>query len=199
MSKYQHFAKEIRAGDPSLTNAELSTAVKERIALEDPAPTPHELHGLPDPTGIAVDGTARNRAVGIIDHGAPNLMIQYVRQCKPKIAAVLIDVNDGKVAHKITRGAPIGVLVAFKDSSGSIRFGYSKYNFAKGDDGVQLEKLVFTKKDAINTAVLRALTDTVNRNSIPYKVAVDLPAFLSRIAKYFGGNPVNIVGTVGSA
>ena len=194
MSKYQHFAKEIKAKDPSITNAELGAAVKARIALEDPAPTPYETHGLPDPTGINITDTIRDKAADIINQGAPNLMIQYVRRCKPKVAAVLIDVNDGKVAHKIMRGAPIGVLVAFKDNH-EILIGYSKYNFATDDADVRLEKLLFNKRDAINTAILRALTDTINKSSIPYKVAVDLPAFMSRIAKYFGGKPTNMAGT----
>jgi len=198
MSKFAYMAEEIRAVSEGITNAALGAAVKARIAKEHPAPTPYELHGLPDPSGIVIDDATRNKAFEIIDRGAPNLMIQYVRRNAPVVDKVIVDTGTGKITKKIMRGAPIGVLVAFKDE-GKTLIGYSKYNFAKDDLDVQLEKLVFTKKNAINTAVLRALIDTVDVADIPFKVSVDLPAFMTRIEKYFGEKPDNMTNTVGFA
>jgi len=198
MSKYAHFADEIRAISEGITNAELGAAVKARIAKEHPAPTPYEIHGLPDPSGIVVNLATRLKADAIVKGGAPNLMIQYVRRNAPVVDKVIVDTGTGKTTKKIIRGAPIGVLVAFKDE-GKTLIGYSKYNFAKDDQDVQLEKLVFTKKDAINTAVLRALIDTMDVADMPFKVSVDLPAFMTRIEKYFGEKPDNMTSTVGFA
>lgn len=200
MSKYAHFANEIRVANAGITNAALGAAVKVRIAKEDPAPTPYELHGLPDPTDIIISGGDRKKAATIIHDGAPNLMIQYVRGTAPVVKEVTVDVSSGETTKKIRRGAPIGVLVAFKDGE-KVLIGWSKYNFAKDDQDIQLEKLVFTKKDAINTAVLRALTDAdeINAENVPFKIAVALPAFLTRVGKYFNAAPSNVTNTVGFA
>jgi hypothetical protein len=198
MSKFAHIAEEIRAISEGISNAELGAAVKAQIAKEHPAPTPYEVHGLPDPTDIVISDEDRNKAFEIIDRGAPNLLIEYVRRNPPTIAKVTIDVASGETTKKIMRGEPIGVLVAFKDD-GDVFIGYSKYNFAKNDAGVQMEKLVFTKKDALNTAILRALTDDIDTDSVPFKVAAVFPAFLERAKKYFGVIPTNVINTVGFA
>jgi len=202
MSKYQHFADEIKAADETLSNAALGAAVKVRIAKEDPAPTPYAIHGLPDPTGInLIEPMTRNIAANIIEAGAPGLMIQYIRNATTTVTKITKTGSKTDSSEKILRGAPIGVMVAFMYND-NLLIGYSKYNQAtvKNKDGdavlvkgkpEQIEKLVFTKRDAINTAVLRALTDTVNMASVPFKIAVALPAFLVRTEKYFKNVAVN--------
>lgn len=207
MSKYAHLASLIKAAQPGVSNAELGAAVKLLIAEKYPAPTPYDLHGLPDPNGIDVTDEVRDRAANIIEAGAPGLMIQYIREAATNITTISKSGSKTNVKEKMLRGAPIGVMVAFMNNDDLI-IGYSKYNQATekiNDPGspahgktvmvkgkpVQIEKLVFTKRDAINTAVLRALTDTVNMAGAPFKIAEALPAFLARTEKYFKGVPAN--------
>ncbi len=187
MSKYKHFAEEIKAAEPSISNAELGAKVKARIAKEVPTLTPYDVHGLPDPMNTAVDITDDIRTMGasIIGVGKKDIMIQYVRKASPKVSRVVVDIETGTTYNRLMRAEPIGVMVAFIHQ-GELLIGWSKYNFKKDDDGKQIERLVFTKKDAIETAVLRALTDNVYEASTPYKIAECLPAFFDRAEKYFG-------------
>lgn len=194
MSKYKHFADEIRAANPNISNALLGQEVKERIAKEHPAPTPYDIHGLPDPMNTAVDltGDIRAAAAAIIKADKKNLMIQYVRRNSPKVSKVVVDIETGTSYNKLMRGEPIGVMVAFMFEA-EVLVGWSKYNLKKDDDGKQIEQLVFTKRDAIETAVLRALTDNVYEEVVPYKIADHLPAFFERVENYFNMKPSNIV------
>ncbi len=194
MSKYRNYAEEIKAAEPSITNAELGERVKARIAKEHPAPTPYDIHGLPDPMNTAVDITddIRAAAASIIKADKKNLMIQYVRRNSPKVTKVVVDIETGTSYNKLMRSEPIGVMVAFMFEA-EILVGWSKYNLKKDDDGKQIERLVFTKRDAIETAVLRALTDNVYEEIVPYKIAAHLPAFFERAEKYFNMKPSNIV------
>ena len=204
MSKYKHFAIEIKAEEPNIGNAELGRKVKARIAAENLQQSPHDIHGLPDPmnTDASISDRTREKAKEIINVSAENqksLMIQYVRQTFPKVSKIVLDVNSGSVKKKTTRAEPIGALVAFLLDDGKLLVGWSKYNLKEDDDGVRIEKLVFTKKDAIHTAVLRALTDTIDRNAVPFKVRPDLDAFISRAERYFGRKAANITTTFGFA
>lgn len=200
MSKYKHFADEIKKFEPEISNENLGKRVKARIARKHPAPTPYDVHGLPDPMNTAVDITddIRAAAAEILSVNKKNLMIQYVRRNNPKISKVVVDIETGTTYNKLMRGEPIGVMVAFV-YKGELLVGWSKYNLKKDDDGERIERLVFTKKDAIETAVLRALTDNIYEASAPYKIAECLPAFFERAEKYFGLKLDNTVDTIGYA
>lgn len=201
MSKYLHFVEEIKAVSEGISNVALGAAVKARIAKEDPAPTPYEIHGLPDPNGIEINDAIRDSAAAIINQGAPGLMIQYIREAATNVTTMATTGNKTSISEKMLRGSPIGVMVAFVDNE-ELLIGWSKHNKAvvKDKNGAavlvkgkpeQIEKLVFTKRDATNTAVLRALTDTVNMADVPFKIAEALPAFLVRAEKYFKDIPAN--------
>ncbi len=200
MSKYEHFVEEIKAAKPDISNAELCAEVKARIAKEDPAPSRYDTHGLPDPMNTSGDVTddVRNKSALITTGNKRNLMIQYVRKAKPRVGKVIVNVMTGSTSSKLVRGEPIGALVAFKDDN-NLLVGWSKYNLKKDEEDNQIEGLVFTKKDAISTAVLRALTDNINEAAIPFKIANDLPAFLMRVEKYFGAKPNNMATAFGYA
>lgn len=194
MSKYKHFADEIKKFEPEISNENLGKRVKARIARKHPAPTPYDVHGLPDPMNTAVDITDDIRAIAasIINTDKKNIMIQYVRKNSPKVSRVVVDIETGTTYNRLMRGEPIGVLVAFKYKD-ELFVGWSKYNLKKDNDGKQIERLVFTKRDAIETAVLRALTDNVYEEIVPYKITVHLPAFFERVEKYFNTKPSNII------
>lgn len=195
MLKYAHFAAEIKAATENIGNVALGAAVRARIALEDPTPTPYDIHGLPDPSGIDVTNEVRDKAANIINQGAPGLLIQYIREAATSVTTISRSGSKTRCSEKILRGAPIGVMVAFVDNE-ELLVGHSKYNQAtvKNEDGEtvlvkgkpeQVEKLVFTKRDAINTAVLRALTGNISVAGAPFKIAEALPVFMDRVERYF--------------
>jgi hypothetical protein len=199
--KYRHFAEEIKATEPGLNNTELGAKVKARIAMEDPAPTQYDIHGRPDPmsTGTEITSEVRDNATIIIGENKEDLMIQYIRRTAPAVCNVIVDVKTGGHTfhfNKRMRGEPIGVMVAFMNGQ-ALLIGWSKYNFKKDKDtGKQIEQLVFTKKDAVQSAVLRALTTELDSASIPFKIADKLPAFIKRAKKYFKVEPSNVAGEV---
>ncbi len=214
MSQFFHFAEEIKAISDGISNEDLGKAVKARIAKEHPAPTPYDIHGLPDPmnTDMDISDQIREKAEEIITATAGEqkaLMIQYVRRSAPVVSQITLDVHKGKISSKTMRGVPIGVMVAFLDDD-KLFVGWSKYNLKKekDEDGKPvfvngkaqlIEKLVFTKKDAIKTAILRALTDQLNVKTAPFKIADAMSAFVARTEKYFQVPVSNTDNTVGFA
>jgi len=152
-----------------------------------------------DITVITVD-KARDEALKIIKSG--KMISKFVRPGKRKLSKVITDTETGDVYKKFRRNAPIGALVAFMND-GNLFVGWSKYN--KNN-----EVLPFSKKIAIETAVMRGLLDniypygpdgytTTTGQYVPKLIVKDIPDFITRIEKVFERRVDNVGVFVGTA
>ncbi len=118
---------------------------------------------------------------------------KFTRLSEPVLDKISVCIDSKCLSKTFIKGMPIGVLVAFlKDRK--ILIGWSVYN-------KNHETAVFTKKDAIRIAILRALTDgilttksdsgrdillTKSDTHIPKAIGKEFTKFLIRARKYYG-------------
>lgn len=171
-------------------------------------------YGVPEPLGVKIDKETTDKAVGILKgHGTKGnrLLVKYLRDEGTPVRVVSKEGDSVKTYTKKDKGEPYGALVAFKYEN-NVYIGWSKRNcgYVIGEDPktkkkiwVAEEPLRFTKKDALWVAILRALTDTINKDDnspykmskgtpIPRQIARKLNAFIARTEKYFGKTPINL-------
>ena len=136
------------------------------------------------------------------------VLIKYIRKGQDGfvLGSRLIDENaDPVLEYFATRGEPYGAVVAFMHE-GVLKIGWSKrlegFEEQQGKKK-QKEPLSFTKKDAINIAVIRGLVDgimirgsgsvyTKSGEVIPKAVAKILVDFTKRSQHYFKSDAVNV-------
>jgi hypothetical protein len=163
---------------------------------------------LTDPMGINVDKTSefdsiaaiRTEAAKIVSAG--DVIVQFVRPGKRQLSKVAVDMKNGKVHKKFKRNQPIGALVVFT-AADNVLVGWSKYNKTA-------EVLPFSKKAAVETAVMRGLADRIYPNGrseyttaedvrLPAVIAKALPSFLERVEKIFDKKADNVGVFIGNA
>jgi len=163
--------------------------------------TPYEMYGPPLPSGLGIaDNTDIIEKAETIASSAGNHVIRYIRQA-PTVAIRTVKVDDDKGAREykeayVAKGHPFGVLLAFKDGD-KLLVGWSQHNQSIIDEetGERLEKLPFTREDALKVAAVRALVDKViikKRTAItsggtvlPDQVAKELRTFTDRAERYY--------------
>ena len=179
----------------------------------------YEMYGIPQPN-TTIKEEDRILAKDIITKDArKNVVIQYIREA-PRVhqfSEMKVIKKAGKPAQQVerlcmkaVRGTPLGALVGFK-CAGRVLVGWSKRNTKVKEvlkDGKPyeepLEKLCFTKNDALEVATLRALSDTIvfDRDNkkvtagsgtiLPKSIEKVMPNFVNRVSDYFDQNIANI-------
>ena len=206
-SKYEDLIKKIKEDNPiDQWNVKIKTAIAEEVKKK-----PVD-NSLTDPMGIDGDkvlsyasiDVVREEAAKIIKAGKSEtiLVSQFVRPGKRKLSKVITDTENGKVYKKFRLSPPIGALVAFVHDH-KLLVGWSKYNTGK-------EILPFSKKVAVETAVMRALIDKIHPHGandyitaedkyIPKAVSKEMSEFIKRIQRYFKREANNVGKFIGTA
>jgi len=186
---------------------------KKSIEKEDPT--------VADPMGIPDEINDDTRAIAKSLISDNKVMTQIVRVDKPKIESITLHPKTGKVIIKSSKSNPVGAMVAFISDNGKLRIGWSKYCMATEDELVESsnsrvtlikrvlrEKNPFTKKKAVQTAVLRGLSDyirfnvdsktlvTLKGNNIPRMVSKQLNSFTKKAATHFKQEPINVIPSI---
>lgn len=197
--RYREVITRVKRDNLSANNNELSRLIADEIKKAMPA----DEGELLEPMNTTNKITDKIRAqAGDISNRKKGLLVQFVRAKKPELISAAINLQTGKIAKVYSKSPPIGALVAFADGP-DILFGWSKYNFAKDENGVQLEKEPFTKKDATLIAIMRALTDGVKGSGngyfvtnsdviIPKVIDKETGSFVARTLAYFNGQLKNV-------
>ncbi len=133
----------------------------------------------------------KETAKNAIENGG--YVARYVRKrnCEAFLHVGKIKNNRYDAQIQIVKGTPIGALIAIKTDDG-VKVGWSKRHVSK-------ETLIFTKKNALYVAALRALTDGIsignmtsdNGKPLPREVSKQMPSFLNRVETYFKNQTVN--------
>ena len=222
-SKHQDLADKIMAENPvsnylSLTDAKFDWQERinnfiSELSVDEDNPN------VADPIGVLNEISYHIRSIAESLIRDKKVIAQMVRPDGPEEE---IYIKKGKVSKKFSRGTPVGAMVAFI-TDGELLIGWSKYCQAtkeiailNGDPNsnftvtavkkVPREKNPFSKKVAVKTAVLRALTDqihvnisakfgsfTASSNHIPQVVSSQLPSFVKRASLYFKMTPSNYI------
>jgi len=195
--KYADLIEKIKKENPKdQWNVKIKAAIAEEVK-NNPVNT-----SSADPMGISnlVHSISREKASEIAKSGM--VISQFVRPGKRELSEVIIHPVAGRVYRKFRRNPPIGVLVAlvFGDK---LLIGWSKYNKNK-------EILAFSKKTAVETAVMRAFVDriypygpsdykTAEGQYIPRLITKDITNFLKRVEGAFTRKASNVGVFVGTA
>jgi hypothetical protein len=187
-------------------------------------PTKYELYGFPEPD-IELTEEMRDTAEAMTAKGERDkLMVIYLRNDPEVQSHFFYEEVDGTMIEKkqikAVRGKPEAAVVAFK-RNGLLYVGWSKRNptlieeTTSTDDGEEvtrtpLEKLHFTKTDALKVAIMRALADTITFSRskgsavtsqgkfLPRRIEKILPKFVNRARSYFKTDLANVFETNGS-
>lgn len=170
----------------------------------------YTLYGVPMPNNLELTDELVEIATGIIALGRTGVnkkepvLIRYIRKGRGGYILASSTTNKDTKEYFVAKGEPYGVVVAFL-YDGKMRIGWSKrLEGKKYEEGkqVQREPLSFTKKDAINIAVVRGLVDsltfrgsnifTLGDDVIPKAIAKILPSFIEHAEKYFRCDALNI-------
>lgn len=170
----------------------------------------YTLYGIPMPNGIELTDEIKGIATGIIALNKAGVnkkepvLIRYIRKGRDGYVLASSTIKDTR-EYFVAKGEPYGVVVAFL-YEGNMRIGWSKRlegeKFVYGRK-VQREPLSFTKKDAVNIAVIRGLVDsltfrgsgifTIGNDVIPKTIAKILPDFIKKAEKYFRCDAMNVI------
>jgi len=169
--------------------------------------TPYEMYGPPLPSGLELlDSSVTEKAEKIAANAASHV-IRYIRR-PPEVAVrkVKVDDDDGPREYKeayVAKGHPFGVLLAFKEGD-KLYVGWSQHNqtVLDEDTGERLEKLPFTRQDALKVAAMRALADDIvvkgklamssTGTVLPDRVTKELVSFVERAERYYKMDAVNV-------
>ena len=210
----------------------ITTYVKDGVTYQKPTrKTKYEKHGYPYPNHLtlvdpALLDKARARAMA-----CSNVMVKYLRDY---MVGKVLDGKGRIVDNRVVKGAPWAALVAFRNEEGVLLIGWSKRHagkaykidgkviperkfnagmfaegrtpaeLAKAISYVDIEPLIFTKKDAITIAIIRALTDSIviniksktvrtkNGSFVPKCIERTMPGFINRAEAYFKETVKNI-------
>ncbi len=171
-------------------------------------PSRYEEYGFPMPSVNNLTKETKDLAKELAAKGERDkLAILYVREeplVQKHTMVKKIKGEDVKVPYlKAVRGNPIGVLVGFKTKDGT-KIGWSKRNASLDENDLPLEKLFFTKKDALEVALMRGLVDTITISPsgrsakvsdgahIPKCIEKALPHFIKRVVRCFNDSPANV-------
>ncbi len=204
-----------------------TTYVKDGTTHQKPVrKTRHEQHGFPYPSHLTkVDSVLLDEARGKAMN-CKGVMIKYLRAYE---ISKIFGENGRITGNRVVKGIPWAALVAFKGEDGRLIVGWSKRHPGKAykidgriipvkdskavvfandrtvdelaDVMVNIEQLMFTKKDAIAVAILRAMTDglvfshskkhsqktirSADGSFIPKCVEKAIPRFIQRAESYF--------------
>jgi len=166
--------------------------------------TPYEMYGPPLPSGLELtDATIAEKAEKIAADAGSHV-IRYIRRA-PAVAVRTVKVDDDKSFKQayVAKGHPYGVLLAFKDGD-KLLVGWSQHNQAIVDEesGERLEKLPFTRQDALKVAAMRALADEViikkksaftsGGQVLPDNVCREMKTFVERAERYYKLDAANV-------
>jgi len=205
-SKYTDLIEEIKRDNPAdQWNIKIKAAIAEKTKSEpvDNSTTdPMGINGHTISAFASID-VVREEAKKIVESSRKdnNLISQFVRPGKKKLSKVITDTENGEVYKKFRRNPPVGALVAFINNE-NLLVGWSKYNKGK-------EILPFSKKTAVETAVMRGLLDrvyphgpydyvTASAQYIPKAVAKEMVKFVNRVEKFFARTVDNIGRFIGT-
>lgn len=173
----------------------------------------YTLHGVPKPKGVDVADKTTIIAKNIIKTNKElsgirkSIIARYIR--KGMIDGFVLNrkYNEkGNKRYSISKGAPIGLLVAFVHNN-KVMVGWSKIMLGqtiKYGKIKQKEPLVFAKKDAMLLAVERGLVDTITFHKsksnaytkeglpVPKVITNELDNFIKRCEKYFKKEIFNV-------
>lgn len=170
----------------------------------------YTLYGVPMPNKLELTNELKDIATGIVALNRTGVnkrepvLIRYIRKGRDGYVLGSSAADKDTVEYFVTKGEPYGVVVAFL-YEGNLKIGWSKRLEGKkleyGKE-VQREPLSFTKKDAINIAIIRGLVDsltfrrsgifTIGNDVIPKAIAKILPKFIKHAEKYFRCDAANI-------
>jgi len=184
----------------------------------------YTLYGIPMPNKLELTNELKDIATNIITLNKDGVnkrepvLIRYVRKGRDGYVLGSNATDKDTIEYFVTKGEPYGVVVAFL-YEGNLRIGWSKrlegfkkqmkseldnFNAEEIQTGkmVPREPLSFTKKDAVNIAVIRGLVDsltsrgsgifTIGNDVIPKSIAKVLPSFVEKAEKYFRCNAINV-------
>ena len=170
----------------------------------------YTLYGIPCPNDLTLTNKIKRDAREIISLNntgvkrGRQILINYIR--KGKGGHILGSSPDGEDSFEyfLIKGEPYGVILAFLHEN-KLKIGWSKrLEGLKIEHGreVQREPLSFTKKDAVNIAVIRGMIDglifrgssvyTLTDKVVPKIIAKALLKFIKHAEKYFGEKAVNV-------
>ena len=161
------------------------------------------VHDIPTPSNMKIPGETKETAERIIrnskniEKNDDAILIEYIRKGQNGYILQNRDISDDITEYFIGKGEPYGVIVAFI-YKGKLKIGWSKRLEGETIDNgktKQLEPLIFTKKNAINLAVVRGLIDSIafrgssaytSMNGVlPKSITKILQPFIKRAQTYF--------------